>query len=77
MKIKFIVGHETKEVQAEEGRSLLDMALIAGMAPPYSCMEGHCESCRALVNGKHRLTCQTVPSSMGMLEDLVVDYNKG
>ena len=74
MKITFIVGNETKEIEAEEGRSLLDMALIAGMAPPYSCMEGHCESCRAMVNGKHRLTCQTLPSSM---EDLIVDYNKG
>ena len=75
MRIKIILGNETKEIESEEGRTLLDMALIAGMAPPYSCMEGHCESCRALVNGKLRLTCQTVPSSMGNLEDLVVDYN--
>lgn len=74
MKIRFIVADQTKEIEYEEGRSLLDMALIAGLQPPYSCMEGHCGTCEALVNGKRVRTCQTVPSSV---VNIVVDYNKG
>lgn len=74
VKIQFILENQTKEIQAEEGRTLLDLALIAGLPAPYSCMEGTCGTCTALVNGVLLRTCQTLPSSE---ENMVVDYNKG
>ncbi|WP_291515566.1 2Fe-2S iron-sulfur cluster binding domain-containing protein [Bdellovibrio sp. ArHS] len=82
MKVKFIIGDQTTEVVAEEGRTLLDLALIAQLTPPYSCMEGRCGTCEALIEeGKTSQdvegarivrTCQAVPWS----DYVVVNYNK-
>ncbi|WII73096.1 2Fe-2S iron-sulfur cluster binding domain-containing protein [Bdellovibrio sp. 22V] len=83
MKVKFILNGEEIEVEGESGRSILDIALIAGIHPPYSCMEGHCGTCTAKIevgevsedktpDGKVR-TCQALPKS----DYVVVDYDKG
>ncbi|KYG70391.1 hypothetical protein AZI85_00070 [Bdellovibrio bacteriovorus] len=82
MKVKFIIEGKGTEVIAEEGRTLLDLALIAQINPPYSCMEGTCGTCEALVEeGKTSAdaegtqiirTCQAVPWS----EYVVVNYDK-
>jgi CDP-4-dehydro-6-deoxyglucose reductase len=36
-----------RTVTAQEGRSVLDAALAAGLNLPHSCKSGHCASCRA------------------------------
>jgi ring-1,2-phenylacetyl-CoA epoxidase subunit PaaE len=75
VKITFILDQQIKEIHnPEEGRTLLDLALIAGLAAPYDCMEGSCGTCEANVNGKLVRTCQTLPSSE---ENQTVNYNKG
>lgn len=82
MKIKFINAGTETEVDMEEGRSLLDMALIARIDPPYSCLEGSCGTCRALIEkgvtsentemSRVVRTCQAIPRS----DFLVVNYDK-
>lgn len=85
MKIKFILGGVETEVDGESGRSLLDIALIARLLPPYSCLEGSCGTCEALIEegktsedteGKiaprYVRTCQAVPRS----ESVIVNYDK-
>ena len=71
MNIRFIIDGKIVDVVGEEGRSLLDIALIAGINPPYLCLEGHCGTCTARVNGQLVRTCQALPSS-----DTTVDYDK-
>ncbi|UOF00909.1 2Fe-2S iron-sulfur cluster-binding protein [Bdellovibrio reynosensis] len=83
MKIKFILNKEEYEVEGEEGRSILDIALINKLSPPYSCMDGHCGTCEAKVlqgqtsedkEGSQTVrTCQAIPSS----EYVVIAYDKG
>lgn len=72
MKIKFILNGRESEIEAESGRTILDIALIARLDPPFSCMEGHCGTCEALIEGQVVRTCQTVPSS----DFTIVDYDK-
>lgn len=48
-KITFLVHGQKCEVDYEEGDSLLDCALKNDLNPPYSCMEGVCSACVALV----------------------------
>ncbi len=82
MKIKFVVDGVETEVEAESGRSLLDIALIARLQPPYSCLEGNCGTCEAVIeSGKTTedkigsvtvRTCQAVPRS----DSLTVNYDK-
>lgn len=74
MKVRYLYLDLIKETQVQEGRTLLDLALLVGVPAPYDCMEGSCGSCEALVNGKLVRTCQTLPSSE---DDTVCDYNKG
>lgn len=83
MKIKYILNGIEHDVQAEEGRTLLDTAMMAQLNPPYSCMEGSCGSCEALIEqgitsensepGRSVRTCQALPWS----EYTVVNYDKG
>jgi len=80
MKVKFIYGGEEREIDADEGRTLLDMALIAQIPAPYSCMEGHCHTCEARIESGRTSegteivrTCQALPWS----EYVVVNYDKG
>ncbi len=84
MKIKYIIANQEIEVSSEEGRTLLDMALIADLQPPYSCMEGSCGTCVAWIEQgqtsenkdaqpKVVRTCQALPLS----EVVVVNYDKG
>lgn len=83
MKIKFIIDGKEIEVPGESGRTLLDMALIAQINPPYSCLEGSCGTCEAVIEeGKTSedkpdtrvvRTCQALPWS----EYVVVNYDKG
>ncbi|AHZ83720.1 2Fe-2S iron-sulfur cluster binding domain-containing protein [Bdellovibrio bacteriovorus] len=82
MKIKYILKGQEYEVEAESGRTLLDVALIARLNPPYSCMEGNCGTCEALIEegltsenkevSRVVRTCQAVPSS----EFVIVNYDK-
>ena len=82
MKIKFILNSIETDTEADAGRSILDTALIARLTPPYSCLEGNCGTCSALIeigettepddgSGVVR-TCQAVPKS----DFLVVNYDK-
>lgn len=49
-KLTLIVDETETQVDAkEEGRTILDFAIIAGANPPYSCMEGSCANCEAQV----------------------------
>ncbi|WP_374075483.1 2Fe-2S iron-sulfur cluster binding domain-containing protein [Bdellovibrio bacteriovorus] len=83
MKIKYVIGGKEVEIAGESGRTLLDMALIAKLNPPYSCLEGTCGTCEAMIEqGKtsedkeetHIVrTCQALPWS----EYVVVNYDKG
>ena len=82
MQVKFILNNQETIVDAEEGRSLLDLALIARINPPYSCLEGNCRSCLAMIEvgevsedkdeTKLVRTCQAVPRS----ELVVANYDK-
>jgi ferredoxin len=49
VKIEFIIGGLVNEVVYEVGESLLESALRNGLNPPYSCMEGVCAACLAVV----------------------------
>ncbi|MBO9666388.1 MAG: 2Fe-2S iron-sulfur cluster binding domain-containing protein [Bdellovibrio sp.] len=83
MKVCYILNGQKTEVQAEEGHTLLDTALIAKIPAPYSCMEGSCGSCEAVIeegrtsedqeNTQIVRTCQALPKS----EFVVVNYDKG
>lgn len=48
-KITMQVNNKDFQIEAEEGRSLLDLAIMAQINPPYSCLEGVCSSCEATV----------------------------
>ncbi len=49
IQINFILGGESHKVNYEPGDSLLDTALRQGLNAPYSCMEGFCTACGAVV----------------------------
>ncbi len=49
MKITFIIGGSKKEIEYQAGDTLLDTAIKADLNPPYSCMEGVCTACLALI----------------------------
>lgn len=52
-KIKFIYGGKEKTMEIISGYTVLDLALQADINPPYSCMEGVCQTCQArLDHGK-------------------------
>lgn len=73
MKVKFIWQGKETTVEAEEGRTYLDLALIAQISPPYSCMEGRCGTCEAITqSGETIRTCQSLPKS----DFEVIDYDK-
>jgi ferredoxin len=48
-KIEFEINHQRREVDYDPGESILDCAIRNGLNPPYSCMEGVCTACLALV----------------------------
>lgn len=83
MKIKYVIAGQEIEVVAEEGRTILDTAMIANLQPPYHCLEGSCGTCEAVIEeGKTSedqegtrvvRTCQALPWS----EYVVVNYDKG
>lgn len=70
--IQFIRGEIDKTVEYQSGYTLLDLAIIHEIDPPYSCMEGDCGTCAAYleqgqVSGENSggmiLTCQTKPAA--------------
>lgn len=77
VKIVYIIDKKATEIELESGRSLLDGAILNQLNPPYSCLEGVCSSCEALIEGEvtvisgsetenhpHRVkTCQAFPKS--------------
>ncbi len=76
VKIHFINGNKEKTVDYVPGHSLLDIALMNDLDPPYSCMEGVCSSCTARleegqVDGENSggliQTCQVRPAQGSML----------
>lgn len=80
MKVMFIVNNQVTEVEAEEGRTLLDLSLIAGLPAPYSCMEGRCGTCEVQIlegqtseEGPVVRACQALPKS----EKVVVKICEG
>lgn len=48
-KVQIKVGGESKECDYREGESLLECALRNDVNAPYSCMEGVCTACMAMV----------------------------
>ncbi|MEK6774388.1 MAG: 2Fe-2S iron-sulfur cluster binding domain-containing protein [Bdellovibrionota bacterium] len=66
-KVIYTINKKTTEIELESGRTLLDGALINKLDPPFSCLEGVCASCEALVKEgevEERVkTCQTFPKS--------------
>lgn len=48
-KLKIQVSGVSKEFEYNKGESLLDCALRNDLDAPYSCMEGVCTSCLAVV----------------------------
>ncbi len=71
VKIHFINVDKEKTVDYVPGHSLLDIALMNELDPPYSCMEGVCASCSARleegqVDGENSggmiQTCQVRPA---------------
>ena len=49
--IELVLDGETRRVDYREGESVLEAARRAGLAPPYSCEQGYCASCIALLEG--------------------------
>ena len=47
--IEFRVGGKSQTVPAEDRQTILDCALIQAVDAPYSCLEGVCGSCKALI----------------------------
>lgn len=82
MKITYIIGKKEIEVDGESGRSLLDIALMNQLNAPYSCLEGHCGTCEAVIEtgsttedhegSRVVRTCQAQPSS----DWVIVNYDK-
>ncbi len=77
-KVVYIINKKSTEVELESGQTLLDGALIQKLDPPYSCLEGVCSTCEAVIeqgevtaipgeetdNNLRRIkTCQTFPKS--------------
>lgn len=48
-KVVITVGGETKECDYRDGESLLETALRSDVNAPYSCMEGVCTACMAMI----------------------------
>lgn len=48
-KLSVTLSRKTFELEINAGESLLDAALRGGVDAPYSCMEGVCISCLAMV----------------------------
>jgi CDP-4-dehydro-6-deoxyglucose reductase, E3 len=56
------IDPHARTIAAQEGQSVLDAALAAGLNLPHSCKSGHCASCRArLVAGEVRYPTNTRP----------------
>lgn len=49
MKCTITCEGNTKDVEIAEGNGFLESAIKAEMNPPYSCLEGHCGTCEALL----------------------------
>lgn len=77
-KVVYTINNVETEVELESGRTLLDGALISQLNPPYSCLEGVCSTCEAVVekgevnvrsgcetdeHPRRVKTCQTFPKS--------------
>lgn len=74
MRIEYSIGEEIHILEnAEEGRTLLDLSLIAKIPWPYSCMEGTCGTCTGVLlegettevpDSERRIRlCQALPKS--------------
>lgn len=74
MRIEYSIDGEVHIIEdAEDGRTLLDLSLIAKIPWPYSCMEGTCGTCVGiLIEGETSETpddnrgirlCQALPKS--------------
>lgn len=84
MKCKIICHSSTKDVEIKNGEGFLEAALRAEMNPPYSCLEGVCGTCEAVLeqgqaeelslfkSAPCRIkTCVSRPTS-----DTVINYDK-
>ena len=78
-----IAGHWAQQ-EIAEGHSLLDAALIGKMNPPYSCLEGVCQTCECkLISGTlkgrpadsgkpgHYLACLSRPAA----DEVVITFD--
>ncbi|AHI06978.1 hypothetical protein BDW_12390 [Bdellovibrio bacteriovorus W] len=74
MRIEYSIGDEIHILEnAEAGRTLLDLSLIAKIPWPYSCMEGTCGTCTGVLlegettevpDSERRIRlCQALPKS--------------
>lgn len=70
IKIHFVCREKEKIVDYISGHTILDMAIMSELDPPYSCMEGDCGTCGAHLDqgkilgeniGGMITTCQAKP----------------
>jgi ferredoxin len=84
LKCRITCNGQSKEVEIQEGEGFLEAAMKAEMDPPYSCLEGICGTCEAVleegqaeefsekVQGPQVIkTCVSRPKS-----DTVINYDK-
>ncbi|MCZ6464554.1 MAG: ferredoxin--NADP reductase [Proteobacteria bacterium] len=62
-----------REMTAQPGRTLLQLAREAGMEPPFACEEGYCGSCMAqLVRGTVHMKANDVLDETDLAEGLIL-----
>jgi ferredoxin len=84
MKCRITCHGKTMDVEISAEQSLLEAALLAGLEPPYSCLEGVCGTCIATleegdvilapgheIENQSVRTCMTRPRS-----NLAINYDK-
>jgi len=53
MAFSILITSANARISAEEGDSILDAALLAGVDYPFGCMEGQCGACKTrLISGE-------------------------
>jgi len=72
MKLKLKLDGETHEVEAVQGKTILES--LQDFDIPYSCLNGHCSSCQCKkISGDVEMVknlCQSYPKS-----DLEIDFD--
>lgn len=89
MKIKINLSSEIHEIEIPSNTSIMQAALDAGIDVPYSCQEGYCGICKAMLrSGKVKMDINDVLSkseveqgyiltcqAIPISDDVFVDYD--